>query len=484
MSPGQAGRSGTLVVSSIVSLLSEGPYRLDDLGWLQFERLCAEVLELGAERWRGRADRGRVAVVPEGVPAPLGGNRIPGPALVVAAWARPAQVSWIEEAVRSARRDEPGTRSLLLVTNAPPPPPHEGLVVLGPRELGVILDAHPELRLRLPSVLGVRDLAGLIADETGRRSTADLDAARRLARVFVPTRAYAHTLDVLERHRFAVLTEPPEMGKTAIARMVALAKLTAGWEAHECIRPDELWRLFARDRPQVFIADDAFGSTEYHPDAAERWALELDRVLRAMDERHWLIWTSRPAPLKAGLRRIHREHGTERFPQPAQVEVAAAELDLEEKASILFRHARAAPLEAVAVQLVQANGWDIVSHAHFTPERIRRFVADRLPALASSGPPTSRRLTQAVSAEIREPTTAMAASLRALGPEHRALLVALLDAPPGPVPERELAAAVRRHSDAGFPRPPGALVDRLTDHFVRLVPPTSVTWCTRAGATS
>jgi hypothetical protein len=60
--------------------------------------------------------------------------------------------------------------------------------------------------------------------------------------------------------------------------------------------------------------------------------------------------------------------------------------------------------------------------------------------------------------------------------EHRALLFALLDTPPGPVPERELAAAVRRHGETGFPRPPAELVDRLADHFLRIVPPTSVTW--------
>src|SRR5205814_5466082 len=141
---------------------------------------------------------------------------------------------------------------------------------------------------------------------------------------------------------FAALTGPPEMGKTAIARMVGLALASGGWEVHECIRPDEFWARLARERAQVFIADDAFGSTEYRPEAAERWALELDRVLRATDERHWLVWTSRPAPLRAGLRRIHREHGVERFPQPAEVQVAASDLSVAEKALILFRHARAA----------------------------------------------------------------------------------------------------------------------------------------------
>jgi hypothetical protein len=175
------------------------------------------------------------------------------------------------------------------------------LVRLGPERLGELVDADPQLRLRVPSVLGIRELGGLIAEEVGARSTADVAAAADLARVFVPTRAYAGALEVLKHRHFAVLTGPPEMGKTAIARMIGLAQMTTGWEAHECIRPEQLWDAFARDRPQVFVADDAFGSTEYRPDAAERWALELDRVLRAMDDRHWLIWTSRPAPLRRGF---------------------------------------------------------------------------------------------------------------------------------------------------------------------------------------
>jgi hypothetical protein len=56
-----------------------------------------------------------------------------------------------------------------------------------------------------------------------------------------------------------VLTGPPEMGETAVARMLALAQLTSGWEAHECTRPEQFWNAFDRDRAQVFVADDARG---------------------------------------------------------------------------------------------------------------------------------------------------------------------------------------------------------------------------------
>jgi len=446
-------------------------YSIDALGWVQFERLCDELLQIegATPEWEGRADIARIGRTDD--------------AVVAQVWVRRAMRERIPKAKLVAQlaetlADASARATLRLFTNVQLTQDEIRLIGAnagyhGPHELSELIDRAPLVRRRVPSVLGVRNLDGLISANLISRSTADVAAARSLAPVFVPTHAHARALATLERHRFAVLSGPPEMGKTASARMIGLALMSEGWELHECLRPEDLWERLARDRAQVFIADDAFGSTEYYPEAAERWALDLDRVLRAMDERHWLIWTSRPAPLKAALRRVHREHGVERWPQPAEVHIAADDLDIEEKALILFRHAKAADLPDRASEIVRRHGLRIVSHPHFTPERIRRFVSRRLrdiPALDANA------LAAAIEEEIREPTAAMAASLQALGREHRALLLALVDVPPGPVPERELAAAARRHAGGGMPRPPGELVDRLSDHFLRIVPPGSVTW--------
>ena len=151
--------------------------------------------------------------------------------------------------------------------------------VLGERELGERIDARPELRRAMPSLLGLRSLEELIEPALDRTSSLDRDAARELATVFVPTRAHRRALEILGEHRFAVLSGPPEMGKTAIARMVALAQQTCGWEAHECTSPEAVFGAFDPRRAQVFIADDAFGSTEYRADAAERWARAMERLL-------------------------------------------------------------------------------------------------------------------------------------------------------------------------------------------------------------
>lgn len=183
----------------------------------------------------------------------------------------------------------------------------------------------------------------------------------------------------------------------------------------------------------MFIADDAFGSTEYRPDSAERWARAMERLLGSLDDRHWLIWTSRPAPLHAALHRLHQERGAERFPAPARILVDASILDTEEKVLILFRHAKAAELPRATRSALTRSGPAIVANATFTPERIRRLVArlDR----------GDQNVSSAAHQELMTPTEAMATSFNALGEEHRDLLVALLDTPPGPCPS---ASSCRR----------------------------------------
>ncbi|HEY5198573.1 MAG TPA: hypothetical protein VIJ51_16245 [Solirubrobacteraceae bacterium] len=508
-------------------------YDLDRLGWLQFERLCSLVLDadagLAEPGWTGHAHVIREASL-DGPLAFAGRPVAPAGAVTLA-------VIWVPDGLEPAtRRYEFARRvnrladdgdlgpghTVLALTNLDAtdardaatawlrPSPLPRLAVLGLAELSESIDRRPAVRAGLPSVLGLRDLAPLIPAALRERSAFDVDGAGMLARVFSPTRAFDRARAVLERHRFAVLTGPPEMGKTAIARMIALALLTDGWEAHECNRPEHVWAAFDPGRRQVFVADDAFGSTEYRPDAADRWAGELARLLEVLDERHLLIWTSRPAPLKAGLRRVQRERGSERFPAPGEILVDAGDLDLAEKALILFRHAkeiRGGP--PVRRLLGRPTGNRIVEHPHFTPERIRRLTADRrdeLLALAAGDPrpprrpdglhvgtgrpgeappgeeeptpqappldepPAESRWRRLVERELTTPTEAMTTSFAALGPEHRAILVAMLDVPAGFVDERELAATVRRQHPGGLTAPPAGLIDRLTDHFVRVTP--------------
>jgi hypothetical protein len=460
-------------------------YRLDELGWLQFDRLCSLVLEadvgLGGLQWRGRGDIARIGRVDGPLVLRDRGHRLGGPVTVAAVWVRGGERRLSEFAERVVSVPAERAEWLLVMTNLDTADARDVLradalgqdlrvVILGAAEISASLDRDPQLRAAMPSVLGLRDLDELIESDVRGRSSLDVGRAQELARVFWPTRAYDRARDVLGRHRFVVLTGPPEMGKTAIAEMLALASMTDGWEVHERNDPDQVWRVFDRDRRQVFIADDAFGSTEYRPDAAERWARGLGRLLEMLNSQHWLIWTSRPAPLKAGLRRVQRESGSERFPAPAEVLVDASDLDLADKTLILFRHTKDHGAAGMARKLVRSAGLSIVEHPHFTPERIRRLVTERLDELQGLVADDQRRMLRMIEEELASPTEAMRTSFRALESEHRELLISLLDAPAGLIDERELAAVVRRHHAGGLSRPVCELIDRLTDHFLRVTP--------------
>ncbi|MGH2872980.1 MAG: hypothetical protein ACRDL5_11035 [Solirubrobacteraceae bacterium] len=451
-------------------------YALDRLGWLQFQQLCSRLLELDAglspDAWGGAADRVRTARSEGPLGPPLLGVELPGPVLVHCAWSRASMDPAVMQTQRLAiERPEElvelGSYLLLSDGELEQPmrePARAGAIrvwIMGARELSGRIDAQPRLRLEIPTLLGLRELAPLLDGEAARGSTLDLASARALAQVFAPTRAHGRAVAVLESHHFAVLTGPPEMGKTAAARIIALALMTDGWQAHECTSPDDVWRGYDPGAAQVFIADDAFGSTEYRPETAERWARSMERLLRTLDERHWLIWTSRPAPLHAALARLHRERGAERFPSPARVLIDAGELDGREKALILLRHAKALALPREVRARLRLHGPAIVAEPHFTPERIRRLVLS-----LSQG---EQDVLGAAQTQLQTPTEAMARSLAALAPEHRDLLVAMLDTRPGPVPDRELAAALRRHCDGPLRKRPTELVDRLTDHFLRVM---------------
>lgn len=482
-------------------------YNLDALGWYQFERLCQSLLHgqygLAVESWGGSGDHGRDAYADGPLEFPEKGNSEPGPFIFQCKFVQGANAAGASpraallravraERERIAARREGGDweepRVYALLTNVTLSTQLRGdvrailedallraqrIVVAGGLELDQWLDAFPRVRTAFPQLLGLRDLTSLLDGVVNRdvraRSTLGVEASADLARVFVPTRAYSRALNVLAAHNFVVLTGPPEMGKTAIARMILLARFTSGWDAIECRGPGDFFRLYDSDAPQAFLADDAFGSTEYRPELAMSWAADLPKILRATDYRHWLIWTSRPGPLNEGLAQLHLQDAATTFPSPGEVQVDASQLSQEEKALILYRHCKAALLEVGTADLVKAAAESIVDDPNFTPLRIQRLVNDQLPTIVDSDRRGRPRLLQAaITAGLHEVTQPMRTSFRALGEEHKQLLIAMLDAGASEVDMRALTSAYQRRFGGIAPRAAQDVASMIDQHFVHL----------------
>lgn len=480
-----------------------GEYRFELLGWYQFERLCQTLLlaayGLEIEAWGGSRDRGRDAYAEGPLRFPDRAVEAEGPFLFQVKYVRDAAVlgdkaiTQLKGAVskEAEKLDEllvPGDweppAHYILMTNVRVPSGERSEVtkplrdalddvrvhLLHEPDVENLLTTQPRVRMSFPQVLSLRDLSGLLEDVINRdiknRAAALLAAAEDLAAVFVPTRAYYRSVETLGKHNFVVLTGPPEMGKTSIARMIALAKAVENWDVVSCTGPPDFERAYQRDADQIFVADDAFGSTEYRPDRADEWATAMADIIRRLDRRHWLAWTSRSEPLRRGLETLHFQDEAEDFPDPAKVLVDASALTVPEKTLMLYRHAKAAELSAEARTLIRMWGRRIVNNEHFTPLRVSRFITNRAEALVADGAswPTTMR---AIEEELEEPTQSMDRSFAALNQHQKDLLVSLLDVG-DELTEAAVSAAYGRHHHEGGPEV-FELARRLEEHFVRLL---------------
>jgi hypothetical protein len=479
-------------------------YRLDDLGWYQLEWLVQSMLKdhlgIGVESWGIRGDHGRDAWCKGPLHFPAKNQETDGPFLFQvkfienanAAGAKPfprlmaavrAEVARIRGRSSSIKSSQP-CKHYVLLTNCLLSPhdrqavnsgigkalPNVATHCLGGNDLCDLLDINPALRRSFPQLLSLRDLDALLAGVVNRdiveRSSAAITYARDIAAVFVPTGAFIQAWEVLKKHHFVVLEGPPEMGKSAIGWMIALTQIANEWEASVCDAPDDFFRTLRTDASQIFIADDAFGRTEYDPSRGAKWEAQLHRVFSRLGDTHWLIWTSRKHILERARKHMDVQGTAHGFPEPGEVLVDASGLTVQDKALMLYRHSKHALASANLRDFIREHALQIVHHDALTPERIRRFVTEAVPHLAvgASAESDSEALSTHISQEIQNPTDRMRKCFHALSLPHKWMLLSLLESGHYTTTEDVLSAYLAQYGN-GVSKP-GEILDELTEAFV------------------
>ncbi len=388
-------------------------YRLDDLGWFEFEQLVQALVKshlgMGIEAWGGHGDWGRDAYFEGGLRYPAG-EETEGPFVFQCKFIESANAAGAKprKPILKAARQEAGRirehlksgnwtrapRCYALFTNAPFTPamrdtarsvfadvlPGTSVLIHDGNDICQWLRNTPQIARSFPQLLSLRDLQELLRDAVHSdiiaRSEQAIVMAQTYAQAFVPTSAYALAQDKLAANGFVVLEGPPEMGKTTIGRIIALAQIACGWEGIECRSPADILKMYRRDRRQVFVADDFFGRTEYEPMRVSEWQAELGYILPLLGRTHWLILTCRAHLLQMAKASLDIANQHNRFPELGEVVVNAGSLSPLEKARIVYRHAKAVALGYSAKEVIRTHATQIVGHPHFTPERVRRLIEE------------------------------------------------------------------------------------------------------------
>jgi len=339
-------------------------YDLDKLGWYEFERLCQILLKhnfgMGIEAWGGAKDWGRDSYYEGQLNYPtkqqdgpflfqckfVNGANSPGAKIdnlvlnSVKAECKsikkllPDTNSKVSKARRESKWDRP-PKIYTFMSNAILGPPLRKKVeacvktVLSDctfvkqdgKDICAMIDLKTGIARRFPQILSLNDLEILLSDCVNKdilnRSEAAIEEAKEISKVFVPTEAYAKALSVLHKFHYVVLEGPPEVGKTAIGRMIALSYIPEGWEVIECQEPKDFLRKHNKKKRQIFVADDSFGRTEYRPDRVSLWQDDLPSILRKINKHHLLILTSRKHLLEMAKDKLDIPGANRDFPLPA-----------------------------------------------------------------------------------------------------------------------------------------------------------------------
>src|SRR5260370_36378 len=226
-------------------------YRLDDLGWFEFEQLVQTLakirLGMGVEAWGGRGDWGRDAYFVGSLRYPTN-DESSGIFAFQSKFVESANAAGAKpekQILDAVRKESDKIRANLesglwniaptcygLFSNASCSAKlRESLRALLQRELPTAhiaihdggdicqwLRLSPEVVRSFPQLLSLRDLQELLRDAVHSdviiRSQTAIALAQTYARVFVPTGAYDSAQEKLAKYGFVILEGPPEMGKT------------------------------------------------------------------------------------------------------------------------------------------------------------------------------------------------------------------------------------------------------------------------------
>jgi len=213
------------------------------------------------------------------------------------------------------------------------------------------------------------------------QSAFELEEIRKRVRLYVPNDSFPKAIDILNEHRYIIISGIPGIGKTTLARMLVPYLLSNGYEEFVYLNDsiDDGYRFFSPEKKQVFFFDDFLGSNFFD----KRSMMNQDnRIVRFIQQiksspNKVLILTTREYILSVA------RNSMEGF-KVNNIEIAKCILDVSSytnliKAQILYNHLFFAevPANHLADLLRKDNYFSLVRHPNFNPRIIEAAINNR-----------------------------------------------------------------------------------------------------------
>jgi len=433
-------------------------YRLNALGWYNFERLVLTLLKViigpGVTSFAGSRDGGRDAKFEGSANYPSTRTLWSGYWVFQVKFldyeeftsneARSRLQSEVcKEFKKIIERNRQKPDNYILITNISLTPDNRSdLTVLAIKcdykgnyatidgnEICEFLDIHPSIRQSHPQLLGLADLQLLINSDIYARSKLYYKEWAPQMGKFVETEAYVKALNIIKNHNFVVIDGPPEVGKSMIAAACAFVYSAEGYQIDVVRDPSDLLRICGLDESgrHLFIADDAVGSLTYSPGLTERWSDEFSKIFGSLNGEHKLIWTARRYILQEAIHKSRLGDKIKAFPSIYEILVEVSDLTILQKAEILYNHAKSGNLDQSTKKIIKENAEKIVNDPNFTPERIRQLINDFIPSFYKSEPRDGILDWEKIHVFLKNPSNHWEKAFNQLHTSEKILLLAMLD---------------------------------------------------------
>lgn len=254
--------------------------------------------------------------------------------------------------------------------------------IFGKDDINNLLGRHPEIekkhfKLWLSSI---SVLENILHSRILRESEQEVDDIIKKSKRYVVNESFEKALNIIQEYHYCIIAGIPGIGKTMLAKMLALQYINNGYELLSISRDiSDAYSVPLHNSPRIYLYDDFLGRTsiteKLEKNEDHRLVSLIERIKDSPRER--LILTTREYILHQA-QNVYERLNTPIFDKP-QCIVDLSSYTRAIRASILYNHLYFSDIDNKHIQSLIKNSayLEIIDHANFNP-RIIDHLTNRM----------------------------------------------------------------------------------------------------------